>query len=352
MVMGIKLRLRTYKSGKSTYYLDIYHNGSRWTEFLKLDDALGKKAKKELADEIRTKRHEELISEDYDITPKFKREVSFNSFYRAYLDGYVKKDKRMVRYAFEKFLMFRNQSETRFREIDVRLIEGFKDFLESPHSALTGETPYDYFARFKRVLKAAYKQGLINSKKFNGIMSVSIKRKQNQLRKNVLHTDELQKLYNTPCTNPEVKRAFLFACYTGLGSAEIRKLTWGRINNNMIRIFREKSGVQIMNDLPEFALKLLGRRSNDPDKYIFKLPSEVALNKDLKYWIKKAGITKNISFYCARHTFATQLLIHAKANLKTVANLMGHSTTKHTEKYLNYVDQLKTDAINNLPDLV
>jgi len=95
----------------------------------------------------------------------------------------------------------------------------------------------------------------------------------------------------------------------------------------------------------------LGKRSNDPDNYIFKLPSEVALNKDLKYWIKKAGITKNISFYCARHTFATQLLIHTKANLKTVANLMGHSTTKHTEKYLNYVDELKTEAVNSLPDL-
>jgi len=240
MVMGIKLRLRTYKSGKSTYYLDIYHNGSRWAEFLKLDDALGRKVRKELAEEIRTKRHEELISEDYDITPKFKREVSFNSFYQAYLDKYVKKDKRMVRYAFEKFLKFRNQSETKFRHIDTRVIEGFKDFLESPQCGLTGETPYDYFARFKRVLKAAYKQGLINSRKFNGIMSISIKRMPNQLRKEVLQTDELQKLNDTPCTNLEVKRAFLFACYTGLGSAEIRKLTWSRINNNKIRIFREK----------------------------------------------------------------------------------------------------------------
>ena len=48
--MGVKLRIRTYKSGKSTYYLDIYNNGSRWTEFLKLDDKRGKKVKKELAE--------------------------------------------------------------------------------------------------------------------------------------------------------------------------------------------------------------------------------------------------------------------------------------------------------------
>jgi len=49
--------------------------------------------------------------------------------------------------------MFRNQSETKFRHIDTGVIEGFKDFLESPQCGLTGETPYDYFARFKRATK-------------------------------------------------------------------------------------------------------------------------------------------------------------------------------------------------------
>ena len=350
--MGVKLRLRKYKSGASTYYLDIYHNGSRWTEFLKLDKSLGKKVRKELADEIRTKRHEELISEDYDIIPKFKREVSFNSFYRVYLDRYVKKDKRMVRYAFEKFMIFRGKSETKFKDLNEKLIEDFKDFLIDPdQSGLTGETPYDYFARFKRVIKTAYKEGLMNTKKFNGIISISIKRRQNQLKKNVLETGELKKLYNTPCTNPEIKRAFLFACYTGLGCAEIRKLTWDRINNGKIKLFREKDDEQVINDLPLSALKILGSKPVNAEMHIFKLPSDVAVRNSLKVWIKKAGITKHISFYCARHTFATQLLIHTRANLKTVANLMGHTTTKHTEKYLNYVDQLKTDAISSLPEL-
>ena len=39
------------------------------------------------------------------------------------------------------------------------------------------------------------------------------------------------------------------------------------------------------------------------------------------------------------------------ANIKTVANLLGHSGLKHTEKYTRAVDNLKSEAINSLPEL-
>ena len=39
------------------------------------------------------------------------------------------------------------------------------------------------------------------------------------------------------------------------------------------------------------------------------------------------------------------------ANLKSVADAMGHSTTKNTLKYLNHVERLKDEATSNLPDI-
>ena len=39
------------------------------------------------------------------------------------------------------------------------------------------------------------------------------------------------------------------------------------------------------------------------------------------------------------------------ANLKTVADALGHSDTSHTIKYLNYVDALKDRAMDNLPEI-
>ncbi len=114
-------------------------------------------------------------------------------------------------------------------------------------------------------------------------------------------------------------------------------------------LFREKSDEQIINDLPASAIKILGERG-PADEYVFTLPSEAAIRKNLKNWMKRAGIDKKITFYCGRHTFATQLLIHG-ANLKTVADCLGHTTTQHTIKYLNYVDALKGEAIAALPEI-
>lgn len=169
------------------------------------------------------------------------------------------------------------------------------------------------------------------------------------MKKNILTKDELQLLANAKCGNEEVKRAFLFACFTGLGIAEIRKLTWERVSNNKLKIYREKTEEQIINDLHPVAIKLLGEFGKPKEK-IFILPSDTAVNKSIRVWIKRALIAKKITFYCGRHTFATQLLLNG-ANLKTVADCMGHSTTKETIKYLNYVNELKSEAINNLPDI-
>ena len=55
-------------------------------------------------------------------------------------------------------------------------------------------------------------------------------------------------------------------------------------------------------------------------------------------------------FHCFRHSFAVNILNNG-ANIKILANLLGHSGLKHTEKYTRVVDKLKEEAINSLPEL-
>ena len=351
--MGVTLRVKKYSSGTNTFYLDIWHNNQRTFEFLDIkfkpgDSSSERKEKKELADKIRAKRQLELDNYQHGFIPKHRRRTNFNDYYNAFLSEYKKSDKRIFKYSYEKFSEY-----TQFRRIDAnqinrKLLEGFKDFLESKQSGLTGETPYDYFSRFKRVIKKAFREGIIDQNTFLEISELSISRTNNHLKKQILTIEELRQLKNTPCGNEEVKRAFIFACFTGLGEAEIRKLTWSRIlKEDKIAIFREKSGEQIINDLPKAAIELLGKRGGS-NELVFNLPSNVAIHKNLKNWVTKAGIEKKISFYCGRHTFAVQLL-KTGANLKSVADCLGQSSTRHTVKYLNYVDDLKSKAIANLP---
>lgn len=57
-----------------------------------------------------------------------------------------------------------------------------------------------------------------------------------------------------------------------------------------------------------------------------------------------------VLFHCARHSFVTNLMLNG-ANIKTASELAGHSTIRHTEKYVHIVDEIKREAVNSLPDI-
>ena len=90
----------------------------------------------------------------------------------------------------------------------------------------------------------------------------------------------------------------------------------------------------------------------EKDGFIFKIQSlsDNGANKAIRNWVNSVQIEKHITFYCARLSYACQLLING-ANLKTVADAMGHSSTRSTLKYLNHVQRLQDEAIDKLPSL-
>jgi len=61
----------------------------------------------------------------------------------------------------------------------------------------------------------------------------------------------------------------------------------------------------------------------------------------------RAGITKSISFHCARHTYAT-LQITAGTDIYTVSKLLGHRELKTTQIYAKIIDNKKREAANKI----
>ncbi len=60
-------------------------------------------------------------------------------------------------------------------------------------------------------------------------------------------------------------------------------------------------------------------------------------------WVKAAGITRRIRFYDLRHTCATSLLAGwwgRKWTLDEIAQLLGHSSTKTTERYAHRLNEI------------
>ncbi len=350
--MSVKLRNRKLKSGGNSYYLDIHHNGVRWREFLKIKiypKDTEKNEKKRIIERIRVTRELELLSDEIGFIPKHIKKLNFFLFADDYVKTYRNRDIKIIDSSLKKFKKFINNSKLSISQISPSVMENYKKYLI--HDAgLSGETPHNYFTRFKKILKSAKIKGYIKEMPTEDIR-FSNPNKDDTIKKQVLNIDELQKLAGSFCGNENVKRAFLFACYTSLGLAEIRELKWANIRNNRLVINRKKTGELINNRLNPTTSNILGKRGNNDD-FIFDIQSisDTAINKNIQNWTNRAKINKHITFYCARHTFACLLLING-ANLKTVADAMGHSSTKSTLKYLNYIQKLQDEAIDNLPSI-
>ena len=232
------------------------------------------------------------------------------------------------------------------------------DFTEYLQSRSIGEGAKSIYQRFKKVINYAIDHDVVVK---NPCKGVTIKVDEELLRKEVLSIDEEQALINTHYLNenPEIRRAFILCLYCGLRFCDVKDLTFADVDysNKLLKFEQNKtkghsksSGVII--PLNDGLLDLITSppKGSDKDTLIFDLPSYECCLKALGRWVKRAGITKHISWHCARHSFAVNILNNG-ANIKTVASLLGHSGLRHTEKYTRAVDKLKEDAINSLPEL-
>ena len=95
------------------------------------------------------------------------------------------------------------------------------------------------------------------------------------------------------------------------------------------------------------ALKLLNEKGEPTAKVFEGLEYSAYHNKHLFQWIGAAGITKNITFHCFRHTFATLQLFNG-TDIYTVSKMLGHKDLKTTQIYAKIVDDTKRKAADKI----
>lgn len=314
----------------------------------------------ELAKKLRFERGQQMLESVEGYRLKKDRDINFLDYFQSYIDKYTKKDVKMVRLALNRFKDFLhdtpeyNKFEKRIKpeQITRDMVEDFSDYLQGRS---VGEGAKSIYARFKKVVRYAVDHDVILKNPCNGI---TIKVDEQQLKKEVLSMDEVQRLAATHYDNenPNIRRAFLFCLYTGLRFCDVKDLTFANVDyaNRLLRFEQNKtkghsssSGVVI--PLNDGHLRLIGEPKGKDD-VIFPLPSYTMCVKAVGHWVKRAGIDKHITWHCARHSFAVNILNNG-ANIKTVASLLGHSGLKHTEKYTRAVDSLKEAAINSLSEI-
>lgn len=365
-VMGITLGRKSLRNGRLSLYLDYCFNGKRQRQYLGiiLDSPTDKhtratnRAKLQLAQVLRSQREIEYLKERYPfrmtempfrLPQTAGNGIDFFSYAEEYLAQYHQKDIRLVRGAFTQLRKF-HTGVLLLDNITPRFCNAFLDYLQRN---LNGNSPVNYFKKFKMCLSACVESGLILQNPASGIRL----HQYNDVTKEILSEKELTQLALTPCRSPEVKRAFLFSCMSGLRWCDVKLLCYRNIDfaQKRITLIQKKvaghSSRSVLHlNLNASALYLLKVQSGLSEERVFRLPSHSYCLRMLNEWTRKAGIRKHISFHCARHTFITNLMASG-ANIKTAASLAGHSSTRHTEKYIHIIDTQKQQAVDNLPPL-
>ncbi len=348
----ITVRTRKLKDGRQSIYLDVYHHkGKRYYENLDLcidPKGSNKKEMLRLANNVRNIREREIIEGKYDQSRQAERTKFFEVF-----EEHVKLRKNTQYGSLKKALLIftKNNLDLRFSDIDFNFGLKFMTHVKN-NLNLKPNTILNYQKRFSAVLNFAVKKGIIPA---NPIKHLEVIKKE-EVKKDFLTVDEIKKLADTTCKSRDVKRAFLFACFTGLRFSDCKKLTWAEVDlDNRHLTFRQKktSGLNYLS-LSEMAVKFLflnysSHLKRKPETLVFdKLPSAPAAFQTIKLWVKHSGIKKNVSFHTARHTFAI-LLLSNKTDLYTVSKMMGHASLKTTELYLKVLDEKVTQAAEGLP---
>ncbi|MDR1215767.1 MAG: site-specific integrase [Treponema sp.] len=346
--MSVKLR---EKRGK--LYLDIYQSGTRTWEALHLELTKDKTQNKEIwhiAELCRSKREMQLLAGAWDINDPIAGKISLIAYLEKYSENY--KNPSMVKRCIHYVKEFHSGS-IQLIQVTPKWINDFQNFLLKKDTLSRSSVSF-YAGIVRSALKQAVSNEIILKSPADVVQRISAPEPEMVF----LNIDEMQALAKIVIDEPyamEVRRAFLFACYTGLRISDLETLTWGKITTNPMQIIKSQEKTKAPTYIPlnksAQALIVDGKpHAVDENVFNFTAHSRRVSYTYLKAWAEAAGIQKTIGWHTARRTFATMALEHG-ADIYTVAKLLGHSSISNVTKYAKVTDKLRLKAINALPEI-
>lgn len=315
----------------------------------------------QLAEKIRFEKEQEMLEDRKGYRLKKDKEQNFLRYFRNHRDNeaFTMPVRKSYKYSYIRFIEYLELTPRFAKYKDVLpmdaitpdMVLGFTNYLRKK---CTGEGPRKNYHWFKKVVADAVDEELMKKNPCRGIRIVY---DTNVMLKEILSPREIKKLaaFRYEGEHRNIQRAFIFCCFTGLRYCDVSELTYENIDyENMVMRFNQKKAAgrsahaAVTTPLNDELLKLIGEPENgDHSQSIFSLPHKGTARKHLARWVEKAGIKKSITWHCARHSFAVNLL-NAGTDIKTVSSLLGHASIKMTEKYLHVIDSRKQKAINSL----
>lgn len=206
-------------------------------------------------------------------------------------------------------------------------------------------TTMKYLSNFRKIVKRCLLNGWLQKDPFMGF-----KMPKREVERTALTEMELQTMATKTFSIERltlVRDIFLFSCYSGLAYADVKKLRRidiiiGVDGEKWIVSKRQKTDVTARIPLLPPALAILDQYNNHPvcivEGRILPVLSNQKMNSYLKEIADSCGITKNLTYHIARHTFATTVTLSNGVPIETVSKMLGHRNLKTTQHYARVLD--------------
>ncbi len=374
--MEIKIRQKPQRStGKTSLVLEYYYGYTRddegrikhrrkfeTLEYYLYTDPKNKlerdhnKVNLEMAEKVKAKRLLAEQNEQYGFAVKYKIRTNLVEYIKGLIEQRKESPGNWGNWdSALKHLVAYAGTNTTFEMVDKKFVEGFKTYLAKQaktksNTALSTNSQSSYFLKLKAALNQAVDDGIIPHSPAMSVKPAHVE----DVHREYLTFDELQRLAKTECPYPVLKDAFLFSCLTGMRWSDSNKLTWAEVqefDGGTRIVFRQKKtkGLEYL-DITDQAVRYMRQLGKPDERFIAGLKYSPLHNLALREWCLKAGIAKHITFHCGRHTFAV-LQLSLGTEIYTVSKLLGHRELKTTQVYAQIMDAKKREAVNRIPEL-
>ena len=228
------------------------------------------------------------------------------------------------------------------RSMDMQFIENFHFYL-STILRLKTVSLNDYLILLCKIVRLAVKRRILGRYPFAGYrLEIPPKLHRHLTGEQLAKVMEAELNTYRLCHTRDL---FVFSAFTGLGRAEVAELSEKHIvtaedGSKWIYINRLKTKVECRIKLLDIPLKIMEKyRGEGKDGKLFRVPATSSLCRTLKIIGEMCGLDCHLTYYMARHTYATEICLSNGVPIETISKMMGHSNIRTTQIYAEITNQ-------------
>jgi site-specific recombinase XerD len=273
---------------------------------------------------------------------------------KEYSLGTLKKFKTCTS-SLKEFLKWKFKScDVNIKTVGNEFINDYEFYLKSIQK-IQHNTAMGYLKKLKKIIRQCVANDWLNKDPF---MNYKIKiRETHRLFLSEEEINTISKKEFATTRLDQVRDIFLFSCFTGLSYSDIVKLKPSDISigiDGQKWIFTTRTKTDTASRIPllSIPLEIIDKYSKNQNVIysgkLLPMLSNQRMNSYLKEISDLCNISNELTFHCARHTFATTVTLTNGVPIETVSKMLGHKNLRTTQHYAKILDTKVSDDMQLL----